>query len=338
MPPKVSVGMPVYNGQDYVRDAIEAILNQTYQDFELVISDNFSTDQTSTICKKIADEDPRVRYVCQRENLGAIENFNALIDLAKGEYFKWAAHDDLMEPAFLEKCVQALEQNESVVWCHSKSDMIDAQGRSFLDLLPDDDEEIQMDANGHKTWKGHPRKDFDSSDPIQRFRGVILGTNWCIDSYGLFRIAALRKTRRLLHFYGAEKVLLGEISLLGTYYEVPELLFYQRIHEKSSSNLTTASSQAEFAKPGRTTVPFISTRLDIIKAHLGSVLGSPLSWIQKSRGLLVVLRYLLQIGKLRRVISQVINRRGPGGGGSRIMDNASRHASTRQAASSEKTY
>ncbi len=319
MVPKVSIGMPVFNGQDYILNAIDALRAQTFRDFELIISDNCSTDRTEEICKLAAESDSRIRYVRQDRNIGAIQNFNVLIELAVGEYFKWAAHDDLMEPMFVERCVEALDRDPLIAWCHTRSDMIDARGKSFLEILPETDVSILTDANGAKRWKGHPRDHFDSPDPVRRFRGVILGTNWCADSYGLFRLDALKKTRRLLCFYGAEKVLLGEISMLGTYYEVPELLFYQRVHDKASSNLQSAGSQAEFVGAKVSANPFVSSRLAILRAHLGTVLRGRLSLLQKMRGMGVILCYVLQVKKWHRILSKVINGQGIGGGGRRML-------------------
>lgn len=322
MAPKVSIGMPVYNGQEYLEDAVNAILRQSFEDFELIISDNCSTDDSVAICETLAAMDPRIRLVRQTENLGAIGNFNALVHLANGQYFKWAAHDDLMESSFLKRCVEALDQDETLAWCHSRSDMVDANGRSFREILPPDDPELEFSSDGEVTWKGHPRVGFDSDDPIVRFQGVILGTNWCVDSYGLFRLESLKRTRLLLPFYGAEKVLLGEVSLFGRYHEIPELLFYQRVHDKASSNLDSAAAQANFAESKRKSNPFISTRLPIMMAHLGAVTHAPLSLSQYLRGYLVVLRYVFQFGKWKGVAAKMLKGRGIGGGGHRILQSA----------------
>jgi glycosyltransferase involved in cell wall biosynthesis len=92
--PKVSIGMPVYNGAPFIREALESLINQTYTNFELIISDNASTDQTGIICQEYAGRDSRIRYVLQNENLGAISNFQFVLDEAAGKYFMWAAADD----------------------------------------------------------------------------------------------------------------------------------------------------------------------------------------------------------------------------------------------------
>ncbi|WP_081588053.1 glycosyltransferase family 2 protein [Gloeocapsa sp. PCC 7428] len=99
--PRISIGMPVYNGEPYLKDAINSILNQTFEDFELIISDNGSTDRTEEICRTIASQDQRVRYYRNEQNLGAGWNFNRVVDLATGEYFRWACHDDIQPIASL---------------------------------------------------------------------------------------------------------------------------------------------------------------------------------------------------------------------------------------------
>lgn len=92
---KVSIGMPVYNGEAFIHEALDSLLTQTYPDFELIISDNASDDRTGTICKEYAAKDSRVRYVRQSKNLGALGNFKFVLDEAVGEYFMWAAADDV---------------------------------------------------------------------------------------------------------------------------------------------------------------------------------------------------------------------------------------------------
>ena len=137
--PTVSIGMPVYNGEKYLRQAISSILNQTYPDFELIISDNASTDETRQICLQYAARDRRIRYQCNPQNIGAAKNFNLVFKLASGKYFKWMAHDDTVTSDFLSKCVDILEQNLQVVLCHTRVRIIDAEDRVLRDLpLPAD--------------------------------------------------------------------------------------------------------------------------------------------------------------------------------------------------------
>src|SRR6187402_1563429 len=109
MTPRVTVGIPVYNGAEYLEQAIQSVLAQTFSDFELIICDNASTDATAAIVLDYAARDSRVRYARNRENIGSARNYNRLFELATGEDFKWMACDDLITPQFLEYCVAALD-------------------------------------------------------------------------------------------------------------------------------------------------------------------------------------------------------------------------------------
>ena len=102
--PQVSIGMPVFNGEKFICEALDSLLAQTFTDFELIISDNASTDGTEAICGEYAAKDSRIRYVRQAENLGPAANFKYVLDVAVGEYFMWAAADDLWAPNFIDKC------------------------------------------------------------------------------------------------------------------------------------------------------------------------------------------------------------------------------------------
>jgi glycosyltransferase involved in cell wall biosynthesis len=118
-PPRVSIGLPVYNGERFLKDALDSILSQTYRDFELIISDNASSDHTEEICRRYAARDERVRYYRYDNNVGAARNFNRVFQLSRGEYFKWAAHDDICSPGFLQRCVKILDSDTAVVVCFS---------------------------------------------------------------------------------------------------------------------------------------------------------------------------------------------------------------------------
>src|SRR5438309_7346789 len=120
----VTIGLPVFNGEAFLGQAIDSILAQTYTDFELIISDNCSTDGTAVICQSYLRAHPQVRYVRQPVNVGAAENFNRLVALSSGKYFKWAAHDDVLAPRFLEECVRTLEEDAGVVLAWARTQII----------------------------------------------------------------------------------------------------------------------------------------------------------------------------------------------------------------------
>jgi len=113
--PKLTIGMPVYNGELFIKKAIESILAQTFTDFELIISNNSSTDSTEKICQDFIDKDNRIKIHTQKKNIGIHRNFNFLLSKAKGEYFAWAAVDDYLDNDFMEKNLKILEDNKSVV-------------------------------------------------------------------------------------------------------------------------------------------------------------------------------------------------------------------------------
>src|SRR5260370_42328257 len=109
--PRVSIGMPGYNGAKYVRRSVQSVLAQDYEDFELLISDNASTDETESICRELAERDGRIRYFRNERNVGASQNFNKVFRLASGTFFKWAAPDDGCHPTMLLRRVAVLERS-----------------------------------------------------------------------------------------------------------------------------------------------------------------------------------------------------------------------------------
>ena len=126
--PRLSVGLPVYNGENYLAESIEALLGQTFGDFELIISDNASTDGTADICRHYESQDPRIRYFRQAHNIGGAPNHNYLVEKARGELFKWASHDDLYARDLLQRCVDALDKFPNIVLAHSWTATIDGSG------------------------------------------------------------------------------------------------------------------------------------------------------------------------------------------------------------------
>lgn len=111
---KASIGMPVYNAEKYLRVALDSILHQTFINFELIISDNASTDGTEAICQEYASKDSRIQYIRQTENRGAENNFHFVLDEACNEYFMWASHDDLWSENYLENAVTMLQADEKI--------------------------------------------------------------------------------------------------------------------------------------------------------------------------------------------------------------------------------
>ena len=242
--PIVSIGLPVYNGEAFLRPALEAILAQTFGDFEVVISDNCSTDATPDICRDYAERDPRIRYYRNDTNVGPCLNFNRTLDLARGEFFAWAAHDDRMEPAFLERCLEVLRADPDLVLCQSLVRIIDEQ-----------DNEITV-YDSALTHAGSTRVS-------QRFRSLILVFHVCTEMFGLMRPEALRKTRRLsADYHGCDRAMLAELALVGRFAHIPEPLFNNREHSKRDVRAARPTARADHgdAAPARR-VPMNTWRL-----------------------------------------------------------------------------
>lgn len=205
----------MYNGGRYLAQALESLLNQTFTDFELVISDNASTDETQRICEQFAARDSRVRYFRTSHNRGAAWNFVRVVQLATAPYFKWASHDDFCAPTFLERCVEVLDGDPGVVLCYSSSVVVDEEGR----------------VRGPYQNQCKPTMD----DPYARFREVVYRLRLCHMQFGVMRSEVLRQTRLIEGYGGSDYVLLGDLALRGRFVELPDRLFFRRIHPQMSS-------------------------------------------------------------------------------------------------------
>ncbi len=237
--PLVSVALPVYNGENYLEEAIHCILDQSFTDLELILCDNASTDRTEEICRAAAEADERVRYSRSETNLGAAPNFNRAFDLARGKYFKWAAHDDLCKPDFLARCVEILESQVDAVLCHTDVEWIDEKGTFLRHYDPD-------------------LPEIGSESRVARFRNLVLSDHYCIDIFGLIRHSALVGTPLIGSYIGSDRVLLAELGLKGKFYRVLEPLFQSRDHqERSIRSMKIRERGAWFnvALKGKTVLP-----------------------------------------------------------------------------------
>jgi glycosyltransferase involved in cell wall biosynthesis len=231
--PLVSVGLPVYNGERYVGDAISSVLAQSYQNFELVIADNASTDRTEQICRKFAELDGRIRYVRNAQNIGAGPNHNLVFTLSMGRYFKWCAADDRINPEFLSRCVALLEERADVVLAYPSVRSIDEDGN-----------EIPL--------FGPPMLDYDhDAGPVERFRGDLKSRFWCTnwETFGLFRSEVLRQTTLHRSYYGSDQTLILELTLLGKFYRVPEAILYSREHTGRSIHIRDRDALLKWQDP-----------------------------------------------------------------------------------------
>lgn len=213
--PVLSIGLPVFNGERFLEETLRSILRQTFEDFELIICDNASTDKTADICREYEGSDGRVRYYRNEVNIGGAANYNKTFRLAKkGRYFKWAACDDILAPTFLEKCVEALEQRSDAVIAYTKSQLIDEEGR----LLRFEGTELDLGAD----------------DVIVRYASTLDPMELCHNPvFGVMRREAIARTGLFGSFLASDRVFISEMSLQGPFIEVPEILFYRRKHAKN---------------------------------------------------------------------------------------------------------
>lgn len=260
--PRVSIGMPVYNREKYVGATIEAHLNQTYSDFELIITDNASTDSSEAICRAYSAQDPRVKYYRNSRNLGAAGNYNRCFDLSTGEYFRWTPSDDLVSPNLLERAVEVLDRDPSVFVAYPKTRLIDRNGK----IIGEFDEGLHlMDDQPSERWKG-----------VQR--NLRLGNL----HYGLNRADKFRQTGLLRNYNGGDFPLIAEMSLYGKFYEIPDAFFYRRMHEEASSALKNSADIMAFYDPKKRENVFLHNWAHW-GANLRSAIRAPIPFAEKLR-------------------------------------------------------
>ena len=211
--PRVTIGIPVYNGENYLAKAIESALAQTYDDFEIVISDNASTDRTAEICREYAERDGRVRYLKNEVNLGASPNYRRTFDEARGEFFCWMPHDDAMLPEFLARCVEVLDAEPDVVLAYSYY-LIRQASDDPTPLLAGRDADLRL-PTAHERIRVY-------------FREQLIGPNWPI--FGLYRRSVLGETQLLRPLIGADDYVTLEVVVRGKVAQIPEELYVLRTH------------------------------------------------------------------------------------------------------------
>jgi glycosyltransferase involved in cell wall biosynthesis len=207
--PLVSIGMPVYNGERFIREAVDSVLGQTYGDLEVIISDNASTDNTGTICLEYAARDQRIQYHRNAVNLGVIANFRRVFELSSGDYFVWACADDLRPATAVENCVETLLRNSSAVMAHGAV-LVRLEGRE--DLVEASNE---MDLSG--------------LGAAERVRVFTKGIKHNAMLYGLYRRSALAKGT-LGTCLGHDYLLCLQMCLLGPveYIKKPIIVYQER--------------------------------------------------------------------------------------------------------------
>lgn len=289
--PRVSIGLPVSNGELYLRKALDSILAQTFEDFELIISDNNSVDATQEICSEYAARDRRIRSYRQEKNMGAAWNFNHLFQLSRGKYFKWAAHDDICAPTLLSRCVEVLDRDSSVALCYSKMSWLDSQGTSIgkYDVTPPT----------------------DSPKPSQRFRYLVSVNYPTFPIFGLIRSEILRKTSLFGNYMNADRALLARLALHGRFHEIPEYLFFFRMHSEQSTMLTSRPDLYYRWWDPENEGRFVFPEWRLLYEYCRCAREARVNWDERMRCYLVIGRSLPKyargmVGDLKRCVARVL--------------------------------
>jgi hypothetical protein len=304
--PRVSIGLPVFNGERYIAQAIEALLAQTFTDFELIICDNCSTDNTPNIVRQYAQQDPRIRYHINSENIGWWRNFNRTFELARGEFFMWNAVDDLRAPTFIERCLAQLERDPWAIMCYAQAKLIDSQGR---EIPPEAQRRgYYIDQSGNllrmrnaEAWG----KQLDSPNRVVRFREIVLKTNFCHEQYGLIRRDALAKTSLMQGYYGSDKAMLAQLSLVGRFTSIPEPLFSSRRHPTQSSNIGTARERAIWSGATTKLRSALKPHTMVFQGCLDAAMRMPMSRAERVACVSIVLRYLAVADKWLMMLEEM---------------------------------
>jgi glycosyltransferase involved in cell wall biosynthesis len=289
--PPLTIGLPVYNGERYLALALDDLLAQEYTDFRLLISDNASTDATEEICRDYASGDPRIQIFRHEENQGGVWNYNYVFRRNESPFFKWATHDDGHAPTFLSRCMETFEcAPDSVVLVYPRVTLIGPDG----EVRRTYDERLDLRESAAATRLGHL---------VRHIRMVN-----CL--LGVIRAEALASTKLNQSVTGYDNLLLAELALRGQFWEVPERLFYRRIHPDAASQDKSMQGKLAWLSAGRKRdARFALTRRVI--AHLDAIQRAPLSTREK---LLAVLSYVpahaqARIRHRRHRLARLVRRR-----------------------------
>lgn len=233
--PVLTIGVPVYNGERYLAEALAGIRAQTFTDFEVFIADNASTDGTAEIAAAAAAADPRIRYLRREHNVGLVPNWNGLFTDTRGEFFAWHSADDVAAPQFYAACLQLLRDHPDAAAGCTEIELISSDGTS-LGASP---EHIRSD---------HP-------DRAVRFAELASFRHYCQFYYGVFRRPMLARTRLMLpHFWSSDRLMLAELALQGPLVRAPRRLYYVREHEERVTEGGRKNFYTRLASPRRGTV------------------------------------------------------------------------------------
>jgi len=226
---EVSIGMPVYNGELFLKKALDSILNQNFSNFELIISDNNSTDSTQKICQEYVKNDKRIQYIRQEKNIGAFSNFYFVLNQSKKKYFMWAAVDDYWDADFIQKNLDVLKSNPNVVCSISK---IETYGFSDNELIEHNIDTVNYPKFLQNFVKNRRKNLICVSFPIsgsydKKIRLFLKNPGASSRFYGLYRTNQIKKSYIQKQFIGVEFAISLNLLKLGDFFELDETLFHR---------------------------------------------------------------------------------------------------------------
>jgi hypothetical protein len=284
--PRVSLAMPVYNGERFIGEAIESILSQTFSDFELIITDNCSTDSTEAIARNFAARDSRVLYFRNERNIGAANNYNLGFELARGQYLKWCACDDLISPNHLSVLVAALDSDPVPGLAYGQTICIDADSRTI-------------------PMVGEEMPEVTDPNPLQRFGKAIMSFGTCFQIFGLFRMELLRRTTLHRPYYSSDEALLAEAALLSQFKRVPEAIFYNREHNHRSIHIDSKLARSSWQN-GEASKRAASEHLNLL-LHLYEIAGRHPEVVSPIRTRIRLVKFAMRAEQLSRYALETLS-------------------------------
>jgi glycosyltransferase involved in cell wall biosynthesis len=272
--PRLTVGIMAYNEEQYLKETIESILQQDYLNYQIIIADNASEDNTGKIALGFANKFENIRYIRHSQNIGALSNFNSLVESAKGEFFILAGAHDLWSKNFLSQLVDALDCDDDAVIAYAPTVWIDDGGKELAKKTG------FVDTSGFKA--------------VDRFNMVMWNDQHAM--YGLYRLDALRKTRLQLQILGSGAVMLGELAIIGSFVIVKDAIWFRRVNRNIETQEERIQRYAKtlFSKQRRMVLPHWHIPL----AYLTSVLRGKLPLGQRILLILSALTSLLKYGNV----------------------------------------
>lgn len=216
----ISIGLPTHNGSKTIRRSLDTLLNQSYKNIELIISDNASTDETGKICEEYAARDQRIKYILQKENIGPLANFKFVADAAHGDYFMWAADDDFWDPKFIEILVGILDKNSEYDIAMSSYRLIYPEGEIKEDIIYSGDLDVR------------------NNSYYRVYKKMLAGAPILMFIYGVYRKSFLNKliSRSQPQCIFQDRILMSEATLAAKFYSVPEILYFRTFSKLNVKN------------------------------------------------------------------------------------------------------